>query len=541
MHDELLRTLHAFEREARINPKLSRRSVLRRAAGLALGALAAPLAQAQGTPPPRIRFTGYPFTLGVASGYPRSDRVALWTRLAPSPLEIDGGMQPENVDVQWELAEDERFARVVASGRVRAVPELAHSLRVEARGLAPARWYHYRFHCGDAVSSTGRTRTADAADAMPAKLRLGLGSCQHFEQGWFAAHRHLLAEDLDLMLFVGDYIYESDWGKDRIRRHAGIEPITLAGYRVRHAQYKSDPDLQRLHAAVPWAFAWDDHEVDNDYADARSEHLDPAFLLRRAAAYQAYFEHMPLAADMLANGPALRLYSVLDFGRLARICLLDDRQYRSAQVCPDAYKGGGSTEVAPAMCPEIDDPARTLLGAEQERWFDARCADTRARWNVIAQQTLLAPFPTPRPDGKLQHWTDGWDGYPAARARLLASLTRHRVANPVVLGGDLHATVVCNVPSDPARPESSPIAAEFCGTSINAEGLAQEFYAARLPINPHVRFVDATRRGYMTVMLEKDRTEVVLRTLDDVTKLDASISTANRWTVAAGTAGIARS
>lgn len=293
------RSIHALANRLH-REQASRRSVLRAASTLAAAAWLSPTVLAQ-APPPRIRFKADPFSLGVASGYPQADRIALWTRLAPAPLDPDGGMQPENVDVSWEVSRDEGFGDIVASGRVRAVPELAHSVHAEATGLAPGRWYFYRFRSGEAVSPTGRTRTADAANVMPPRLKLAVASCQHYEQGWFSAYSHLLDENLDVMLFVGDYIYENSWGDDLVRRHVGDLLMTLPDYRARHAQYRLDPDLQRMHGAVPWLLAWDDHEVDNDYAADQSEHLDPQFLIRRAAAYQAYFEHMPLPRA-LADG-----------------------------------------------------------------------------------------------------------------------------------------------------------------------------------------------------------------------------------------------
>ncbi|HEY7070408.1 MAG TPA: alkaline phosphatase D family protein, partial [Acidimicrobiales bacterium] len=240
----------------------------------------------------RPRFVGYPFTLGVASGAPTPESVVLWTRLAPEPL-AGGGVSEASVVVRWEVATDDAFRRVVRSGTVDTLAGQGHAVHVLAEGLQANRWHWYRFMAGDDMSPVGRTRTLPASGANPTRLRLAYGSCQQFEQGYYAAHRHIVDEDVDLMVFLGDYIYESSWGVNLVRRHAGGEPRTLAEYRNRHAQYKTDPDLQALHAQVPWLVVWDDHEVDNDYADWRSEDLDPQFIARRAAAYQAYFEHMP--------------------------------------------------------------------------------------------------------------------------------------------------------------------------------------------------------------------------------------------------------
>jgi len=514
-----------------------RRAALKAAVAIALGAFAAAPLTAQTPPAPRVRFSADPFALGVGSGYPRADRVSLWTRLAPAPLEADGGMQAENVDVSYEVASDERFATIVASGRRRAVPELGHSVHADAGGLSPGRWYWYRFRSGEAVSPIGRTRTADAPNAEVARLKLAVASCQHYEQGFFNAYRHLAEENLDLMLFVGDYIYENSWGDDLVRRHVGGLLHTLTDYRARHAQYRLDPDLQHLHATVPWLLTWDDHEVDNDYAGDQSEHLDPAFLARRAAAYQAYFEHMPLPPQMRPTPSGMRIYGHTDFGRLARIYMLDDRQYRSPQVCPDPYKGGGSIDVSAASCPELTDPTRTLLGSAQEQWLDQAIAGSKARWNLIGQQTLLAHYATPRADGTETVWTDGWDGYPHARERVLAAFERHDLANPVILGGDLHATVVANVRRS-AAPDAPVIAAEFCGTSISAQGSALAVNEARVRHNPHIKFADMTRRGYLSCELTPAQLRVSVRTVDTVKAPTSRVETQREFVVSPGRPGV---
>jgi alkaline phosphatase D len=516
--------------------RTSRRDILRAAFGLALAGLAPAGLAASSTA--RVRFSAWPFTLGVASGYPSADGVALWTRLAPAPLQPDGGMQGEQVDVQWQLAEDEAFARVVASGDVVAVPEKAHSVRVQVRGLVPGRWYHYRFMAGDAVSPSGRTRTADAPGAKVQRLRLGLGSCQHFEQGFFAAHRHLLGEDLDLMAFVGDYIYESSWGSDLVRRHATGTVHSLDDYRIRHAQYRLDPDLQRLHGAVPWVLTWDDHEVENDYAGAQGEYLDPAFLARRAAAYQAYFEHLPMPPAMPLAGPDARIFTRLDFGDLLRLHVLDDRQYRTPQACPSPARGGGSTEVVRSQCTALADPGRTLLGADQEHWFAEGVTGSPARWNTIVQQTAFVPYGREHGDDDRVVWTDGWDGYPAARQRLIDALGKGRTPNPVIIGGDVHATVVGDVHRDPSDLRTPVVASEFCGTSITSEGNAQAELDARRGVNPHVKYANSDRRGYLRLDFTRDGLAVALRALDDVKRADAGIETLASWTVEAGRPGV---
>lgn len=524
---------------AATRPSLSRRDVLQAALALSASVVAQTLWPARGSAAAfaKPRFTAYPFALGLASGYPEPDRVTLWTRLSPEPLRADGGMLPEMVDVDWEIADDENFRQIIQRGRVRAVPELAHSARITVKNLRPDRWYYYRFMSGDAVSRSGRTRTAPAADSLPDRFRMAIGSCQHFEQAWFSAHRHVLSEDLDLMLFLGDYIYESSWGDDLVRRHVGGETVTLADYRIRHAQYKTDTDLQNSHAAIPWAYTWDDHEVDNDYAGATSEHLDPAFLLRRAAAYQAFFEHQPMPFTLRPSGPDMRIYTTLDIGRLARIYLLDDRQYRSPEPCPSDYKGGGSTDVAPNLCPTVNDPTQSMLGTEQEAWLDGALATSTAQWSLIAQQTLFSRFDAaPGPDRLV--WTDGWDAYPAARQRLLASLQKHNSANPLILGGDIHATVVANVHAEAEDLNSPLVAAEFCGTSIGSQGWPPEKFNARLPENPHVIYGDTTKRGYLRFDFNRQRCAADVRVLDNEKKVDTGIRTAASFIVETGRSGV---
>ena len=522
-------------------PRLSRRDVLRSAFAFSAASIAAALAPRSVLAAPYAgpRFTGNPFTLGVASGYPRADGFSLWTRLAPEPLQPNGGMSPDHdhVHVGWEVADDMAFRNIVAKGAKRAVPELAHSVHVDVRGLNSGRWYFYRFTSGNEVSRIGRTRTAEAAGQGVDRLRFAVGSCQHYEQAFFSAHRHLVGEHLDLMLFVGDYIYESNWGDDLVRRHVGPESDTLARYRVRHAQYKTDQDLQALHAVVPWAFTWDDHEVDNDYASDQSEHLDPAFLLRRAAAYQAFFEHMPMPLTMRSNARDMRIYDTLDFGKFARFYLIDNRQYRTPQVCPDPYKGGGSTDVLPSQCPEINDPTRSMIGQAQERWLDQSFAESGAQWNVLTQQTIFSRFGTLR-DGEMSAWTDGWDGYPATRERVLASIEKHKLRNPLILGGDIHAAVIADVHRDPDRIESPVLAAEFCSTSVASQGWTEDMFNPRIPMNPHVKFGNTTKRGYIVFEADAKGCDARLRVLDDEKQRDTGISTLASFHVEDGKPGV---
>jgi alkaline phosphatase D len=479
------------------------------------------------------KFSTDPFTLGIASGDPLPDGVVLWTRLAPDPLN-GGGMPPNRVAVEWEIATDDQMQKVVQRGTAWATPALGHSVHVEARGLQPARWYWYRFKTGAALSPIGRTRTAPAVGARPDQFAFAFASCQHYEQGYFTAYQHLAAEDLELVVHLGDYIYEGDARSDRPRRHNGLEPITLVDYRNRYALYKSDPHLQLAHATFPWIMTWDDHEVENNYAGATDENNGPpqVFLARRAQAYQAYYEHMPLRRSSLPRGPHLQLYRRLKFGRLAEFTVLDTRQYRTDQPCDDGFK---------ARCAEVLDPKATLTGPQQERWLLDGLARSQARWNVIAQQVVMAEY-SREVESELRYNMDAWTGYPAARNRILGFLHRRRPSNPVVLTGDVHTNWVADLKADFDNPRSATVGAEFVGTSISSGGDGTDTrpeVAARLPALPHIKFFNA-QRGYVRCRLTPDRWQTDYRIVPVVTKPDAPITTRASFVVENGKPGVER-
>jgi alkaline phosphatase D len=469
-----------------------------------------------------------PFTLGVASGDPLPGGVVLWTRLAPEPLD-GGGMPGRPVEVHWRVAHDERMARVAASGTVLARPEDAHAVHVEVAGLEPDRWYFYRFRTGGprpVASAVGRTRTAPAPSASVRRLRLALASCQDWQAGFWPAWAAVAEEDLDLVVHLGDYIYER--GPRRlggVRRHEGPEATTLAGYRNRHALYKTDPALQAAHAAFPFVVTFDDHEVVNGYAgDRPADRGDrPGFLARRAAAYRAYWEHLPLRRAARPRGPTIALARRLAFGDLADLHVLDTRQFRSEQPC------GG--ELA-RRCEAAADPAATVLGAAQERWLAEGLAASRARWNVLAQQVMMAQLAGPALFGALYN-TDQWDGYVAARARLLRLLAGRRVANPVVTSGDVHSAWVNDLKADFADPDSATVATELVCTSISS---APPRWLARagdalLAANPHLRHLDASRRGYTRCELTPELLRADLRTVDSVRRRASPVRTSASFVV----------
>ena len=498
------------------------------------------------------RLTSNPFTLGVASGVPTPDSVLLWTRLH-SKDGIDSDLGRDPITVRWEVAHDDQFKRLVQSGQVNAVFELAHSVHAEVADLESDRWYFYRFMVGAALSPVGRTRTLPKPGAAVARLRLAYASCQKWEDGYFSAWRHMREENLDMVLFLGDYIYEYPGSSSKLRTPTGGWVLTLDDYRQRYAQYKEDADLQAMHGACPWLMTWDDHEVQNDYAGLQagnSGYSDPSspvhFLTRRAAAYQAYYEHMPIRASVLTQGLAglvnragkgaeMHIYQRLEYGQLASLYLLDARQYKDPQVC-NTGAGLGSGKVNPAQCPQWLDPQRSMLGLQQERWLYDEFAKTRSRdtlWNVIGQQTLFSQRDFKAGPGQI-FWNDGWDGYAGARNRLTDSLRAHSVANPVLLGGDMHENWVGHVKADYANPNSANVAVEFCGTSITSRSGGNAKTAERLAENPHFVFADAQRKGYGVAEFTPDRLTTTLRVVDDVTHRETSIETLARFTVQAG-------
>jgi alkaline phosphatase D len=482
------------------------------------------------------RLADEPFALGVASGSPTADSVVLWTRIALPP-----GAQP--VTVHWEVAHDEAFTRIARKGQARASAELAHSVHVELAGLEPDRWYFYRFMLGDALSPVGRTRTFPAPDALPQRLRLAYASCQRWEHGYYAAWRHLRQEQPDLVLFLGDYIYEYPATLSGVRRPPGLWATSLEDYRRRHALYKSDADLQAMHAACPWLLTLDDHEVQNDYAGLQQGSRGPPvgdFAARRAAAFQAYYEHMPLRASVLAHAlqsgggaASLRLHSQQHFGRLARLLMLDTRQHKDPQACTPRGRYGSGV-VDPAGCGPWNDPRRSLLGAAQEQWLDAQLAmGAGAGWTLIGQSTLFGRRDL-RPGPGQAFYNDGWDGYPAGRQRFTQSLQRHRVANAVLFGGDVHENWVGRVLADYDQPDSAAVAVEFCGTSISSRSGGAERVAERLAENPHFVFADALHRGYGVADISPAQMSVRLRGLHDVENRDSGIDTLARFVVEAG-------
>jgi len=445
------------------------------------------------------QFVDNPFRLGVASGDPDSEGFVIWTRLAPQPL-AGGGMTSMAVPVRWELASDEKMGRVIRSGEALAEPDWGHSVHVELSGLPAGREYFYRFYAGGEVSPVGRSKTLPVD---PGQLRIAIASCQHFERGYFSAYRHIIEDQPDLLLFAGDYIYETP-DKRKIRQYLAGEPLTLDDYRVRYAEYRLDPDLQEAHRLIPWVMNWDDHEVDNDYAGLHSQDFQPVseFARRRQAAYQAFYEHLPLRLAARPRGNQMQLYRLLDFGSLGRMLVLDGRQYRHPQACRARSRKEG--KLLGPDCIERLEPNRSYLGKEQESWLQSRLAEATSGWTMLAGPQVITPF-RQRKDGQPAYWNDNWNGYPAARRRLLNDLQASQASDPIFLSGDIHSFWANQVPSDPDQLDSRPLAAEFVTTSLTAKGPPFDLFTGLLPDNPQVHYFESRKRGYTLCDINRQR------------------------------------
>lgn len=444
----------------------------------------------------------YPFHLGVASGFPTADSVVLWTRLAIFPGQPAAGLPPLDFPLRYELAEDEGFRRIIARGDLKAEAALSHSARVQVQGLRPARDYWYRFTAGQHTSAVGRTRTLPAARDRVAALRIAVACCQHYEAAYYAAWRHAAAESPDLIVHVGDYIYATGPGNaNRGRRHDTPRCHTLEDYRRRYALYKSDPALQAAHLAAPWFLIWDDHEVQNNYSGETSGRVEePAlYFERRAAAYQAWFENMPVPPSWAPRDGRVRVHGRVSLGSLAELYLLDQRQYRSAQACPRPPQLGGLR--LPAGCAERLESSRSMLGMEQERWLAGELrTQAAAPWTLLAQGTQVSHMNQGTPDA-VEYWSDGWTGYPAARQRLVESLQQGKGGVPVVLSGDIHAFIAAGIHAVPERADTPLVAAEFGASSISSDPIAQDSLDAWRAASPGIQRLDGRHRGYLSLTL----------------------------------------
>ena len=487
------------------------------------GGAAGRLTIPDGAPPPAPALAGVtsdPFTLGVASGDPATTSVVLWTRMLPT-----AGMPTRDVRVAYDVATDASFRHLAQAGIADVAVDDAHSVRVVVEGLRPDTEYWYRFRAGTYTSPTGRTRTTP--DGEGEHMRFAFASCQDWQDGFYTAHAHLAEEDVDLVVWLGDYIYESGPGKSAVRPHDTPEVVDLDGYRRRYALYKSDRALQAAHARAPWFVIWDDHEVDNNYAGETPEVGAPKvdFTARRAAAYRAWWEHQPTRLPRPV-GDSLRTYRTVQWGGLATFVGLDGRQYRDDQPC------GRGSDVG-AGCADRDRADRTMLGHEQEAWVDATLSQSRSAWNVLANQVIFTPSGVQVGDQELFN-LDQWDGYPAARQRMLDALSR--TSNPVIVTGDIHASAVSDV-----RDGDAVITSELVGASMTSSigaGLDVLFETAAAAAG--AKMADAHHHGYVVCDITVDAFRADYRIVSTTTEPTATIATSSSWEIAGGTPGIRR-
>ena len=473
-----------------------------------------------------------PFTLGVASGDPTSDAVVLWSRIATEILKEDG-FADKAVQVDYEISESSSFQKVIRSGAVVATPELGHSVHADVRGLKPDQTYFYRWHIGGATSQTGRTKTAPLASASKQEFRLAFASCQQYEHGYFTAYKHMAEENFDLIVHLGDYIYERSWGNNLIRNHEGPEIKTLQDYRNRYNTYKSDPDIKAAHASAPWVVTWDDHEVDNNYAAniAEDDQTPEQFLRRRINAYQAWYEFMPIRLPVGRQGPDMPIFRRLRFGNLMEMYVLDTRQYRDNQACGDGRK---------ISCQEHKDPSRTALGQAQKKWLFDNLRTADATWNVFAQQIMMASLRGINEEGDRLWPMDFWDGYPGERQQILEYLDLASTLNPIILTGDIHSNWAADLKLNFDQTNSKVVGSEYIGTSISSGGDGQDttqYGENLLSNNPHVKFYNANR-GYVATTLSPKLWRADYKVVPYITRKGAPINIRKTFVTEAGRPGV---
>ncbi|MCD9088678.1 alkaline phosphatase D family protein [Stenotrophomonas sp. SY1] len=482
------------------------------------------------------KFASSPFGLGVASGDPTPDGVVLWTRLATEPLAFGGGIPARPIVVEWQLAADEGFRNVVRRGSSLAHPELGHALHVELDNLAPGRPYWYRFTVAGHASAVGRTCTLPAATATVERVRFAVAGCQHYEEGHYTAWRRIAEEPLDFVFHYGDYIYEGETQAGvrkmngqpftNLRNHVGPQIYTLDDYRRRYAQYKSDADLQAAHAAAPWFVSFDDHEVDNNWAAEQDQDGTPSevFLLRRAQAFQAYYENMPLRRSAFPVNGHMQLYRRARYGTLMDLHLLDTRQYRSKQADMTQRE-------------QVESPARSIVGAKQERWLFDGLADATPRWHTIAHQVSLGNYAREK-DGVVVSSDDQWSGYLDSRRRLLDHIQRVGFGNVVTACGDAHRHYASDLVQDNA--DSGVISSEFLATSITsgADGQGVDAMArSTLQHSPHLK-ATTDKRGYVLCDVTRDAWIGDMKTLDQVMQPNGALQSWKRYAIEHGRPGL---
>ncbi len=503
------------------------------------------------------------FAHGVASGDPRPSSVVIWTRVTPTSASTPGSGSGPVVPVQWQVSTNPRFRRVVRSGRVRTGPGRDHTVKVDVTGLRPDTWYYYRFAYDGRRSRVGRTRTAPAASAAPSHVRLGVVSCANLQAGWFSAYRHLAdRDDLHAVLHLGDYLYEyapGEYGYGRaevdIRPHEPPrEILVLADYRQRHAQYKRDPDLQRLHAKYPFIVTWDDHESANDAYDSGAENHDEGegeWSARRAASHRSYDEWMPVRMEgTAALGDGTALYRRLQYGTLVELSMLDLRTYRDQQL-------------AAQVDPESADPERSITGRAQMDWLKESLTRQATQWKLVGNPVMIAPvtfagvpreFVTPvndtvgllPPDG-VPYNVDQWDGYTDDRREVFEHLRDNGVTDTLFVTGDIHSGWACDLPADKATYAASrnSVAVEFVATSVTSNNLKDITGTPRRTTsvaveeglkanNPHVKYLNFDDHGFSVLDITPKRAQMDWFIIGDRAEKSTGLTWTTSWATTAG-------
>lgn len=475
------------------------------------------------------------FRHGVASGDPLADRVVIWTRFTPAGR----ASSPAVIGLRWEMARDTAFADIVASGEAEAAEDHDYTANVDVAGLEPATRYHYRFTAPSGeVSPPGRTRTAPEPDAKVPSLRIGVASCAAWANGYFNAYRNLAARDLDLIVHVGDYIYEGSHRAGRpVRPVPRPDPVfRLDDYRRRYALYRTDPDVQALHARHPIAAVWDDHEISSgawrDGASGHAPRRHGPWSERRRAAVSAYFDWMPMRAPEQTEPD--RIYRALGWGALADLFLIDTRL-----VGRDQPAGDGSIRIRPGR------HDRALLGEAQRQWLAAAVHERRPHWRIVANQVMMAPAGVLA--GRIIN-PDQWDGYPDER-RWLYDLfgttddgtgpgSQGGGGNVVVLSGDLHSSWVADLPIGAEFLTPSVTARSFAGSLLPWPRLAPLAARIFLRQNHHLRMVDLRRHGYVVVDLDAERAHADFWHVETIHRRSAVEGWAGGWQLRHGRPGL---
>lgn len=498
------------------------------------------------------------FTHGVASGDPLADRVILWTRVLPG----DGRAMP--LEVQWEVAVDEQFARIVASGTTNTSAAQDYTVKVDAGGLQPGSSYFYRFSAQGAYSAVGRTKTLAALGAQ--QVRLAVVSCSNYPQGFFHVYAEIARAELDAVLHLGDYIYEyADGGYANpvmLEQGRHVDPVheivSLEDYRTRYGLYRSDPDLQAVHQAHPFICVWDDHEITNNTWKEGAENHNPGegeFASRRLAAIQAFHEWLPIREQAsLEEGI---IYRSFDFGDLVSLIMLDTRLVgRDEQLSHDMN--------IDTLRSRLASQARSIMGGVQEQWLEqelARSASAGIPWQLVGQQLLMGKLNVPqfgdedfdpaqrdavlngrygmlrtRGQQGLPYNLDAWDGYPANRRRALDAFAA-RASNVVVLAGDTHSSWAFNLANDAGEP----VAVEIGTPSVTSPGFENflplpeaQVVEATMQASPELVYMKPLGRGWVALDVTRERMSASWHFVSSVTQADYEVLAGARLAVMAG-------